>query len=199
MKSVQVLGAGGHARVVVATLLDLGHNVSSVWDDDPRSHGTTCLGVAIRGAIGEAPRDVETVIAVGSNAARARLAREHGFPWASAVHPRAYVHPTAQIGAGSVVFAGAIVQPQAVLGDHVIVNTAASVDHDCRLGDFVHIGPGVHLCGDVRIDEGALLGVGAVARPGTRIGAWATVGAGAVVVEAVAAGATAIGVPARSR
>lgn len=197
--AVQVIGAGGHARVVIATLLDLGHYVTGVWDDDVQRHGTTCLDIEVRGSVADAPSDIETVIAVGDNAARARIARARALPWTTAVHPRAYVHPSAKLGPGTVVFAGAIVQPQAVLGAHVIVNTAASIDHDCRLGDFVHLGPGVHLCGNVTIDEGALLGVASAARPGTRVGAWAVVGAGAIVVGEVAAGVTAVGVPARPR
>ncbi|MBZ0232790.1 MAG: acetyltransferase [Deltaproteobacteria bacterium] len=197
--AVQVLGAGGHARVVVATLLDLGHYVTGVWDDDPQLHGTTCLGVTVRGAMADAPSDLDTVIAIGDNVARARIAGTRALPWLTAIHPRAYVHPSATLGAGTVVFAGAIIQPQAVLGAHVIVNTSATIDHDCRLGDFVHLGPGVHLCGNVTVEVGALLGVAAAARPGARVGAWAVVGAGAVVIEPVASRSTATGIPARAR
>ena len=197
--AVQVLGAGGHARVVIATLLDLGHFVTGVWDDDPQLHGTSCLGVTVLGSMTEAPSDLDTVIAVGDNATRARIANAKALPWITAVHPRAYVHPSATLGAGTVVFAGAVIQPQAVLGTHVIVNTSASIDHDCAIGDFAHLGPGVHLCGNVTIEEGALLGVAAAARPGARVGAWAIVGAGAVVIDPVASRVTAIGAPARPR
>jgi sugar O-acyltransferase (sialic acid O-acetyltransferase NeuD family) len=199
MTAVQILGAGGHARVAIATLRDLGHDVVAVWDDDAARHGSTCFDVPIRGAITEATRDVPTVIAIGDNRTRARLASSLSLAWATAVHPRAYVHSTVTLGPGTVVFAGAIIQPHACLGAHVIINTAASVDHDCRLGDFVHLGPGTHLCGDVTVEEGALLGVAAAARPGAHIGAWAIVGGGAVVIEPIAPGTTAVGVPARSR
>ena len=48
------------------------------------------------------------------------------------------------------------------------------------------------------VEAGALVGIGAVVLPGKTIGAWATVGAGAVVIDDVPAGATVVGVPARS-
>ncbi len=195
---VQVLGGGGHAKVVVSTLEQAGHEVVAVWDDDPARRGTRILGVKVAGTIAESPADVPTVIGIGDNRARARVAAAYERPWLSVVHPRAWVHSSATLGRGTVVFAGAIVQPEALLGAHVIVNTGASVDHDCRIADHVHLGPGVRLCGAVKLGEGALLGVGAVARPGAEVGAWATVGAGAVVIQPVDAGATVVGAPART-
>jgi sugar O-acyltransferase (sialic acid O-acetyltransferase NeuD family) len=200
-EAVHVVGAGGHAKVVIATLVDAGFQVAAVWDDDASRWGSELLDVPIVGglaALGAAP-PAPTVLAIGDNRTRARLAAELARPWHTVVHPRAYVHPSVRLGPGTVVFAGAVIQPDAVLGAHVIVNTAASIDHDGHLGDLVHLGPGVHLCGNVHVGDGALLGVGAAARPGARIGAWATVGAGAVVVSPVPPGATVLGVPARVR
>ena len=195
----QVLGAGGHAKVVIATLEEAGHEVVAVWDDDAARWGTHVLGVPVAGAVAEAPMTTPTVIGIGDNRARAAVASARALPWLTVVHPRAWVHRSVTLGAGTVVFAGVMIQPDAVLGAHVIVNTAASVDHDCRLGDHVHLAPGVRLCGNVWLGDGALLGVGAVARPGARVGAWATVGAGGVVIQPVPDGATVVGIPARPR
>lgn len=197
-RRAQVLGAGGHARVVIATLQDSGVDVVAVWDDDAARHGSLLDGVEIRGAIADAAPDLDTIVAIGANRARAAVG-SRSLRWGTAVHPTAYVHRSARLGPGTVVFAGAIVQPGAVLGAHVIVNTGASVDHDCQVGDYVHLAPGVRLCGNVSVGEGALIGVGAVARPGAEVGPWATVGAGAVVIERVPPETVVYGVPARPR
>ena len=196
----QVIGAGGHARVVITTLGEAGFEVVAVRDDDPATWGTRCLGIEIRGGLAElrARPPLPAIVAIGDNRTRARVVASLALPWAVAVHPRAWVDRTAQLGPGTVVFAGAIVQPQAVIGAHAIVNTAATVDHDCRIGDFAHLGPGTHLCGNVAIGSGALVGVGACARPGASVGDWATIGAGGVIAGTIAAGVTAIGVPARA-
>lgn len=204
-----VLGAGGHAKVVVATLQAAGRGVSRVLDDDPDTWGTRLLGVPVEGPIArlslnshpclDAGDAIAAIAAIGDNRIRQELTTTYPLAWATAVHPRAWVDPRADVGEGSVVFAGAVVEPDAVLEAHVIVNTGAVVNHDCRVGSYVHVAPAASLAGGVEVGEGSLIGMGSVVLPGVRLGAWVTVGAGAVVVADVADHATVVGVPARVR
>ena len=141
---VIVLGAGGHAKVVVATLRAAGWTVDSILDDDLSCWGGNVLGAPITGPISAARLDPQqpAVIAIGDNSVRRRIAESIGLRWISAIHPSATVHESVRIGAGSVVCAGVVVQPETVIGAHVILNTSSHVDHDGRIGDFVHIAPG---------------------------------------------------------
>ncbi|HVS02853.1 MAG TPA: acetyltransferase [Thermoanaerobaculia bacterium] len=202
---VAVLGAGGHAKVVIATLQAAGLTPTLVLDDDRRTWGRTLLGVAVRGPI-ESLRDSgcsRAVAALGDNRERERVVAQvesrGAVNWVTVVHPAAWVHESVQLGAGTVVFAGAVLQPDAVVGRHAILNTAATVDHDCRLGDCVHLAPGAHLAGNVTVGDGGFVGIGSAVLPGIEIGAWACVGAGAVVVSKVAPATVVAGVPARAR
>ena len=199
--SVLVVGAGGHAKVVIATLQALGETVAGCVDDDPAAVGRRVLGVPVTGAVDAvATHQGGAVLAIGSNAARARLAA--AFPdadWRTVVHPAAHVHLSVSLGRGTVVLAGAILQPDVEVGAYAILNTASTVDHDGRIGDFVHLAPGVHLSGGVIVEEGGFMGVGACAIPGVRIGAWGTVGAGGVVVRDLPPNVTSVGIPARPR
>lgn len=196
-----LIGGGGHGKVILALLRQLGRPVAAVLDDDRALWGSFLLGVPVTGPVDrlaamEAP---PALIAIGSNERRKSLADR--FPrarWLTAVHPHAFVDATARIGPGTVVFAGAVVQAEAKLGNHVIVNTGATVDHDCLIGDYAHLCPGVHLAGDVRVGEGSLLGTGTSVIPGRTIGPWATVGAGAAVITDLPGHSTAVGVPART-
>ncbi|NTY01067.1 NeuD/PglB/VioB family sugar acetyltransferase [Deinococcus sp. JMULE3] len=197
MPELHVIGAGGHAKVLVALARAAGERVVGVWDD--RGEGEV-LGAAVLGRVEDLPDrvGVRAVVAVGSNAARLRLAGLfRNVSWAALVHPAAWVAPGARLGPGCVVMAGAVVQPDACLGAQVIVNTLAGVDHDGLLEDGVHVAPGTRLAGNVTLREGAFLGVGAACVPGVTVGAWATVGAGAVVTRDVPPGVTVVGVPAR--
>ena len=76
----------------------------------------------------------KAIIAIGDNTLREKLAGSiKNVEWVSVVHPHAYLHPSVQLGEGTVVFAGAVVQPDASIGAHVIVNTGATIDHDCLI------------------------------------------------------------------
>lgn len=198
-EGVAVLGAGGHAKVVLGALQALGIEVAGVFDDDPKKKGTRILGFAVDGPFSlfdRSPR--RAVLAIGDNAARQRAAARE-VPWATIVHPAAWVHDSVKVGEGTVVMAGAVVQPDARIGRHAIINTSASVDHDCRLADFVHVAPGSHLSGNTTLGEGAFLGTGSSTRQGIEVGPWAVVGAGAAVVRSLPGHVLAMGVPARAQ
>ncbi len=197
--AVDVIGGGGHAKVVISAIQAAGGRVGAVFDDGPGRVGTRVLGVEVVGPTEAARgRPGPAVLAIGSNRVRQRLAGLER-DWLTVVHPTAWVAPSARLGRGTVVFAGAVVQPEAEIGEHVIINTGASVDHDARVGDHAHVAPGARLGGEVQVGEGTLMGIGSVAIPTVRIGAWSIVGAGAAVVVDLPDAVVAVGVPARVR
>ncbi len=161
-----VIGAGGHAKVVVDTCLAAGWTVLGTADKDPHR---TVFGLPHLGPPEDlqVEPDVRAVVAVGSNAARHKIARQLDvyFRWASVVHPAATVSPRARVEEGAVVFAGAVVQADTVVGRHAILNTGCRVDHDNDIGAFSHVAPGAVLAGAVTIEEGAFVGAGAIVTP----------------------------------
>ena len=190
-----VIGAGGHAKVLISTLIARGIPIAAVFDDDEMKWGMEAQGTLVSRM--ERDRGGRAVIGIGDNAKRMTIAKALQFEWEAVVHPHAYVHPSVKLGRGTVVFAGAVIQPDAVIGDHVIINTGATIDHDCVIGDCAHIAPGVHLAGSVHVGEGAFLGIGSVAIPGVKIGSWSILGAGAVAIRDVPDRAVVVGVPAK--
>ncbi len=197
--TVVVLGAGGHAKVVIGTLQEAGYMVEAVYDDHDDLLGRKVLGVPVKGRLADVEPGMRAVVAIGSNRIRQMIvAQLSEIEWVTVIHPKAYVHQSVQIGPGTVVFAGAIVQPEVKLGAHVIVNTGATIDHDCSIDNYAHIAPGVNLAGEVTVGERAFVGIGSSAIPRRRIGARATVGAGSVVIGDVSDDATVAGVPAKA-
>jgi len=195
---VVVIGAGGHGKVVVSTLLAAGISVPCLLDDDRGKWGSEILGVPVRGPVADAAQYGDFwILGIGGNKERKRIAEALNLDWATVIHPHAWVHPSVGLGAGSVVFAGAMIQPDTVIGRHAIVNTGALIDHDCEISDYAHVAPGVKLSGGVRLGEGVFLGIGSCAIPGVQVGEWTTVGAGAAVVSDLPSEVIAVGVPAR--
>lgn len=200
MHNLIVLGAGGHAKVVVGTLESLGKRACALYDDDLEKVGMKVMGVEVLGAISglNSALTSSAVAAIGNNEARKTITEGfNGFEWLTVIHPMAYVHPSVKIGNGTVVFAGAIIQPGAVIGEHCIINTGAVVEHDCVLEDFAHVAPGSKIAGGVRIGEGTLIGIGVSIVPKVKIGEWTIVGAGGSVVCDLPSRVKAYGVPAR--
>ena len=197
---VLVIGAGGHAKVVVSAMIAAGIGIKAILDDDPDKRGRELCGVQIDGPISACDREEKqpAVLAIGDNSTRMRFARLlGGRTWMTVIHPHTYIHPTVQIGEGTVVFAGAIIQPDVRIGAHCIINSGATIDHDSVIGDFVHVAPGVNLAGNVLLADGVFLGIGSAVITGKRVGEWTTVGAGGVVVTDLPDHAVAAGVPAK--
>jgi len=201
-----ILGAGGHAKVVLEILrLVPGCEVVGLLDADPEKGGRLLLGAPILGQddmLGELRRQgvAQAIVAIGDNHRRREAflrARGQGFQLIQAVHPNAVISPSARLGGGTVAMAAAVVNAEAVIGENVILNTGSSVNHTCLVGDHANIAPGAHLAGEVCVAEGALIGLGASILPGVKVGEWAVVGAGAVVTDDVPPRRRVAGVPAR--
>lgn len=200
-----VLGAGGHARVVVAALRVLRtFHPLGVLDRTNLATGETVAGAAIVGGFADlerfAAQGAAAALAIGDNRERAvhfDRCRALGLALPAIVHPAAVVDTGAVVEDGALVCMGAIVGVQARIGRGAIVNTGAVIDHESVLDDFAHVGPGARIAGRVVIGSRAFVGIGACVIDRIAIGADATVGAGAAVIAPVAEAATVVGVPAR--
>lgn len=200
---VVVLGAGGHAKVVLEVLREQGRRVHGLVDADPTPRQV--LGVPVLGDDAILPQlrtqgVTEAFVALGDNQLRLRLAAKLsalGFSMPPAVSSSSTVSRSAQLGQGALVAPRAVINAEASVGDQTIINTGAVVEHDCRIDAGAHLGPGAVLTGAVCVGEAAFVGAGATVIPGRRIGAGALVAAGACVTLDVADHARVAGVPAR--
>ena len=197
-EKVILIGGSGHAKVVIDCIRAAGDAPMGILDDGI-APGTKVLDVPVLG-----PTDrwqeftqYKFIIAIGSNAVRARLAATMQVSWHTAVHPQAVVSDYATLGQGTVVMPGAVINAGAAVGDHCIINTRAVVEHDCRLDDFVHISPCAALGGTVSVGAGTHLGIGASVRNNLSLCKDCVIGAGATVVKDITQPGTYAGVPAR--
>jgi sugar O-acyltransferase (sialic acid O-acetyltransferase NeuD family) len=206
MANVIVIGASGHAKVVIDVLASSDQRVVGLVDRD-KPIGSTHFGHPILGIEANLPSllaryDAMPIVAIGDNWVRSQVvARVRALvpevTFAKAVHPNACIANGAVVGEGTVVMAGAVVNPDTRIGAHCIVNTKASIDHDGEMNDFSSIAPGATLGGSVRVGAFAAISLGASVIHGRSIGEHVVVGAGAVVIDDIPARSVAYGVPAR--
>jgi sugar O-acyltransferase (sialic acid O-acetyltransferase NeuD family) len=189
-----LLGAGGHAKVVLGLARALGLRVIGVCDPGLASAGdTSWRGIPVIGDDSALAKhdthEVALLNGIGQVPGSATRKRIHqqlstaGFEFPALVHPGAMVDGTATLAEGVQVMAGAVVQADASIGTGTIVNTGARVDHDCRIGQHVHIAPGAVLCGGVVVGDDAFLGAACTILPQIDIGPQALVAAGAVLAR----------------
>jgi sugar O-acyltransferase (sialic acid O-acetyltransferase NeuD family) len=204
-----VIGAGGHARVLLDALHAAGGDVEYVLiDADASRIGSSVDGIPVVGTDESLDALVSAgaaafVVGVGGNGnnrIRKRIfdrAIAAGLRPLSVIHPASIRSPHATVESGSQLLAGSIVNPGSVVGVNAIINTGSVVDHDCSVGAHAHVATGARLAGGVHLGEGVHVGAGATILPGVRVGEWTVVGAGGVVVRDVPDHLVIAGVPAR--
>lgn len=209
VRSVVIIGAGGHAREVLDIFdarRELGDSVEVLGylvDPEFASPGTLVNGLPILGGLDWLKDNSDATAAicgVGAPHLRRDLvarASEFDVQWINAIHPSVIMSRWVELGSGVVIAAGCILTNQITVYDHVHLNLDCTVSHDVRIEPFVTVSPGVHISGSVKIQTGAYIGTGANIIEKRTIGEWSVTGAGAVVNADVPPNATAVGVPAK--
>lgn len=204
IKPVVILGAGGHAKVVIETLLATGRKISGLLTPN-QAQGEKLYDFPILGSdeLLNSRQFVEShhfIIGTGLHSLMAKMAillDKKGAQQISLIHPSATVSNYAVIGDGTIVVAGAIIQAGARIGRFCLLNTNCSIDHDSILGDGCQICPGATIVGDVCLGRSVFVGAGATISRGLSIGNWSQIGAGAAVVSSFPPHSKIVGVPGR--
>ncbi len=193
-RSLLIVGAGGHARVLIDLLDASGQYEVVGLVDSHLPAGSLVNGFPVLGPDSSehlqslAAQGIElatnAVGGINDRALRSSVCsriQSAGFSLPVLVHPSATVDRSAHLGAGTQVLAGAYVGAGAQIGADCIVNTHAVVSHDCVLGDHVTVSPGAMLAGGVRVGANTLIGMGATVYLGLTVGSRVVVANGAAV------------------
>jgi sugar O-acyltransferase (sialic acid O-acetyltransferase NeuD family) len=198
---VLIIGAG-HGCQVVMEFLRFQPNVQviGILDDNQSQWGREIGGVPVLGGTAYASELVahgffdRAIISITSNmAVRRRIFEElraRGVSFINAIHPRAFISPSAEIGEGNIVAAFVHIGAAARVGDDNLISAHSSIEHHNVVGSHNLFGPAVATSGDVRIGDGCIFGAGVHMEPHLTIGDGARVATGQAVVANIAAGVT---------
>lgn len=202
MQDIVIIGAGGHAKVVIDIIEKEGkYNIIGLIDsyNDKKYH----FGYKILGTLENESllRDMERgIIAIGDNWSRYIISAKissvnKGFKYITCISPNAYIARGVIIEEGSVVMSGAIINSDTIIGRHCIINNNASIDHENVIGDYVSIAPSVTTGGNVSIGNYTAIGLGTNIIHKTVIGENTVVGAGSTVIKNISNFKVAYGTP----
>ncbi|MEY8199470.1 MAG: acetyltransferase [Colwellia sp.] len=193
-----IIGAGGHAKVVLDTLIEQDQAEVLLYDSSQELDGSQLLDCRIN-LLGNLLLEDYFHIAIGSNHVRLKFYEKfkNDSTFLKIESTSAIVSHFANIGVGVYIAAGSVIGCETEIGLGSIINHGAVVDHDCKIGRFCHIAPNATLLGNVEIGEQVFIGAGSIVLPGVFIASHTIIGAGAVVTSDVLEAGTIVGVPGR--
>ena len=205
MRSLILVGGGGHCKSVIEVAESAGYTILGILDRQEEV-GKKVLGYDVIGTDYEMIKYVDlayfivTVGQIKSPDLRIKLYRmieRAGGHLATIVAPTAQVSKYANIGKGSIIMHHALVNAEANVGKGCIINTASVIEHDANIGDFCHISTGVIVNGGAKVGDESFVGSQTVINHRVSIGRRAIIGAGSAVVSDLPVNCIAVGVPAR--
>lgn len=187
-KSIAILGAGGHGKVIAEIALLNNFETIKFFDDDYLN--IKDYPYEVKGNI-EFFQKINSnykywFVAIGNNEIRKKIILDLKYidkNLTKLFHPKSVISSYSEIGNGVCVMANAAINPGAKIKRGSIINTSASIDHDCTIGEFVHIGPNTALSGNVSVGQHTLVGTGTSVHPGIKIGKNVKIGVGSNVFK----------------
>lgn len=208
MESIILIGAGGHAKSIMDSMLK-----QKKWHiigilDDASKVGQALMGIPVIGTDDRLEELYQqgvkqafiAVGSVGNVTVRQRIYKrlsKIGYHCPNIIDPTAILAEEVELGSGNFIGKRAIINSGSKIGNQTIINSGAIVEHDCLIEDFVHVAPGTTLCGNVHIGKETHIGAHSVVIQGKKIGEKVLVGAGSVVIKDIADGKKAYGNPCR--
>lgn len=194
-----IAGTGGHAQILLETLLAQNKRIIGATEKSPLIKSQSIDDIAILGdddyILKYDAKDVMLVNGIGwvpgsDNKRKAIFERFEslGYFFANVVSNSAHVSDSAILHQGVQALSGAVIQTGCTIGANTILNTQSSIDHHTLIGKNCHIAPGAIVCGNVRIGDDTFIGAGAIIINNIEVGDNCVIGAGATLKENLSSG-----------
>ena len=210
IKDLLILGAAGDSHNISDIVVSINErketwNLLGFLDDDTEKQGLLINGFPVLGPLTDFKEYPDcyftgTFGTVKRNLNKKQVIKRLGIPherYASLIHPRATVSPSAKIGRGTVIYSEVFVGSNAVIGDHVKILGQCNIGHDAVIGDFVTMSSLTLVLGKTNVGESCYLGGGSHIKDHLNIGKGALIGLGAVIIKDVAPYNIVVGNPGR--
>lgn len=207
LKPLIIIGAGGHASVLVDILRTQSREILAVVSPNEITNQKVFSGIKHLtnddDILAYTPENVLLVNGIGmmpKSSIKRRVNERFlslGYNFESVIADSAIVSRYASVGEGVQILQGALIQAGAIVSEHSIINSGAIVEHDASIGRYNHIAPRALVCGQSSTKEDVFIGAGATVIQNIEIAEQVIVAAGATITKKMAA--KSIGYPTRTK
>ena len=205
---VFVVGASGHAKVIIDIFEKEGKYEVAGLIDLPKNKGNDFFGYKILGSEDDLPEllkiypECKIFVAIGDGWLRHKVVEKikavvPQIEFVSAIHPSAILARGVIIGKGVAIMAGAIINSDCRIGDFSILNTNSSLEHDGIMHPYSSLLPNSTTGGGVEIGSFSVISIGAIVLHGKKVGEHSIIGAGSVLTSNCENNVVMYGVPAK--
>ena len=185
---VYIIGDGRFAYQLKDILIDINSNVSVIFVSIDEKDSRDYITEKIFWGLLKTSSDLNVIVGLGYKQQKKRIElinalKQKKINIINAIHPSAFVHDSASIGQGIVIYPHTIVEKNTILSDGIIINTAALICHDSTIGKGTFIAPRTVVLGDNTIGEYCFIGANSTIKNGLIIGDNSTVGFGTRVTN----------------
>ncbi len=207
MDKILVIGASGHAKVIIEAI-ELNNEFEVMgYIDTFIPKGKEIFGYQVLGNE-EILKDLynngitKGIIAIGDNWTRYLMYKKvkelcPSFEFITVIHPTAIISKYAKIGKGTVVLTLGKINTDSIVGDFCILNTNSNLGHDSVMGDFSSLASSVTMGGTTKVGKYSAISLGACVIQNITIGKHTVIGAGSVITQDIDDYNVAYGIPAK--
>jgi UDP-N-acetylbacillosamine N-acetyltransferase len=202
VKSISIIGAGGHSRSSINLLKNRFPDIQmTILDDSYQDNINEYIhDIKLSGSLMSLKSDTSVFLSIGDNILRGKyfslfndlILKENLF------HNSAIIENNCLFGVANQIYANTYINSYCVIGDNNIINTSSVVEHEVQLGSHNYISIGAKIAGRVVIGNNCYIGANAIILENITICDDVKLGAGCVVTKNISKAGTYAGIPARN-
>ncbi|MEC8043271.1 MAG: acetyltransferase [Verrucomicrobiota bacterium] len=193
-KKANILGTGGHARVVASLLLDQNaYQKIQIFELADFTKGERILGLQVI-PFSKIYNNLDVLhaedffLAIGCNKMRKQyweILKGNDLQTPNLISSSSFVEDSVELGEGNIICPQSYIGPCARIGDNNLLNTFSLIEHESIVGSHCHMAPKSILAGRSTLGDSCFIGLGAKIIDKLTIANGTTIGAGACLLESI--------------
>ncbi|MDP1801698.1 MAG: acetyltransferase [Bacteroidota bacterium] len=206
-KKIGIIGSGDLGQLIAHHALNYCGFNKVLFFDDYRATNEVVNGCMVYGNINDVnmayqKKEIDClIIGIGYKHIELRKRLFEGFmnvvPFASVIHPSAYIDITCKIGNGVVILPGCVLDMNVELQDNVLLNTGCVIAHDSFIGAHSFLSPKVAIAGFSEVGQCCNIGINTTVIDNIKISDFVQTGGATVVINNLTLKGLYVGNPAK--